>query len=29
MKKYVVDFIGRCMDFHKVKVEHIHPTILI
>jgi hypothetical protein len=26
MKKDVVDFIARCMECQKVKVEHRHPT---
>jgi hypothetical protein len=26
MKKDVVDYIARCMECQKVKVEHRHPT---
>ena len=26
MKKYVVDFIAKCLECQKVKVEHRHPT---
>jgi hypothetical protein len=26
MKKYVVEYIARCMECQKVKVEHRHPT---
>jgi hypothetical protein len=29
MKKDVVDYITRCMEFHKVKAEHRHPTGLL
>jgi hypothetical protein len=26
MKKEIVDFIAKCLECQKVKVEHIHPT---
>jgi hypothetical protein len=26
MKKEVVDFIAKCLEYQKVKVEHRHPT---
>jgi hypothetical protein len=29
MKKYVIDFIARCMEFQKVKAEHRHPLGLL
>jgi hypothetical protein len=29
MKKYVVDYIVNCMECHRVKVEHRHPTGLL
>jgi hypothetical protein len=29
MKKDVADYIARCMDCHKVKAEHRHPTGLL
>jgi hypothetical protein len=29
MKKEVVDFIARCLECQKVKVEHRHPTGLL
>jgi hypothetical protein len=29
MKKEVVDFISKCLECHKVKDEHIHPTGLL
>jgi hypothetical protein len=29
MKKNVIDFIARCMEFQKVKFEHRHPTGLL
>jgi hypothetical protein len=29
MKKYVVDYIARCMECHKVKAEHRHPVGLL
>ena len=29
MKKEVADFIARCLECQKVKVEHIHPTSLL
>jgi hypothetical protein len=29
MKKDVVDYIARCMECHKVKVEHRHPAGLL
>jgi hypothetical protein len=28
MKKDVTDYLSRCMECQKVKVEHIHPTLL-
>jgi hypothetical protein len=29
MKKYVVDFIAKCLECQKSKVEHRHPTGLL
>jgi hypothetical protein len=29
MKKDGTDYLSRCMEFHKVKVEHQHPTGLL
>jgi len=29
MKKNVVDYIGRCMECQRVKVEHTHPIGLL
>jgi hypothetical protein len=29
MKREIVEYIARCMEFHKVKVEHRHPTGLL
>jgi hypothetical protein len=29
MKKEVADFIDRCIECHKVKAEHRHPTGLL
>jgi hypothetical protein len=29
MKKYIVEYITRCMEFHKVKAKHRHPTGLL
>jgi hypothetical protein len=29
MKKYVVYYIARCMEFQRVKAEHRHPTSLL
>jgi hypothetical protein len=29
MKKYVVDYIDKCMDYQRVKVKHRHPTGLL
>jgi hypothetical protein len=29
MKNEVVDFIARCLECQKVKVERIHPTVLL
>ena len=29
MKKEVVDFIVRCLECQKVKVEHRHPTVFL
>ena len=29
MKIYVTGYIARCMEYHKVKVEHRHPVGLL
>jgi hypothetical protein len=29
MKRYVIDYLDRCMECQKVKAEHIHPTTLL
>ena len=29
MKKYVVDYLARCLEYEEIKVEHQHPTILL
>jgi hypothetical protein len=29
MKKYAIDYLDRCMECEKVKVEHRHPVGLL